>query len=540
MNSWMVYGPFDLSDATGAELNFYCWLDTESNYDYVSWMASVDDDDFYGWSRSGNRGGWVSLTFDLTDVPTLGNLCGQAQVWIAFIFQSNESNTGDGAFIDDVVLRKYAGAVNNPPKSPSSPSPSNHAIGVSIDADLSWIGGDPDAGDRVTYDVYFGTSSTPPLVSNNQSGTAYDPGTLANNTTYYWQIVATDSHAGLATGPVWDFTTVTAGDCPWLDGNPKSGAVEPGNADSMTVTIDTAGVTIGDYSAHIVISSNDPREPGVAVPVVLHVVPCDLTITSTAGGTVTTPGVGTFHYEGGIVVNLVATPSAGHRFVNWTGNVGTIADVNDATTTVTMNGDYSVKANFEAMPRNLSVNATEGGSVTAPGEGTFTYDEGMSVDLVAEAEEGYRFVNWTGDVDTIADVKDATTNITMDDDYSITANFRPAGGCFIATAAYGTPMAEEIGILREFRDEYLLTNSVGKGLVDFCYEVSPPIAEFITEHPALKPIVRAGLLPAVAMSAIIVNATPAEKMVVVGLLALVSGALAVWATRRRSRGSQYS
>jgi alpha-tubulin suppressor-like RCC1 family protein len=116
----------------------------------------------------------------------------------------------------------------------------------------------------------------------------------------------------------------------------------------------------------------------------------------------------------------------------------------------------------------------------------------------------------------------------------------PAPGCFIATAAYGTPMAEEIQILREFRDKYLLTNSLGQALVDLYYRVSPPMAEFITEHPSLKPIVRAGLLPAVAMSTIAVNTTPAEKTAILGLLALVSVALAVWATRRRGRGPEYT
>ncbi|HUW46698.1 MAG TPA: hypothetical protein VMW50_12990, partial [Dehalococcoidia bacterium] len=72
---------------------------------------------------------------------------------------------------------------------------------------------------------------------------------------------------------------------------------------------------------------------------------------------------------------------------------------------------------------DLTISSTAGGTVTAPGEGTFTYDQGTGVNLVAEAEEGYRFVNWTGDIATIADVEDATTTITMNSGYAITANF---------------------------------------------------------------------------------------------------------------------
>jgi len=109
--------------------------------------------------------------------------------------------------------------------------------------------------------------------------------------------------------------------------------------------------------------------------------------------------------------------------------------------------------------------------------------------------------------------------------------------CFIATAAYGTAMAQEIQVLREFRDGYLLTNSLGQSLVDLYYRISPPIAQFITEHPSLKPIVRVGLVPAVAISTAAVNTSSAEKMAIVGLLVLISVALAVWTTKRRGQGS---
>jgi branched-chain amino acid transport system substrate-binding protein len=74
---------------------------------------------------------------------------------------------------------------------------------------------------------------------------------------------------------------------------------------------------------------------------------------------------------------------------------------------------------------DLTISSTEGGLVTTPGEGTgsFTYDEGKVVDLVATPDEYYRFVKWTGDVGTVANVSSASTTITMNGDYEITANF---------------------------------------------------------------------------------------------------------------------
>jgi len=278
------------------------------------------------------------------------------------------------------------------------------------------------------------------------------------------------------------------------------------------------------------------------IPETPEIVQYSLTTSSTSGGSVTVPGEGTFTYDAGRVLDLVATADSGYRFVNWTGDVTTIANVNGASTTITMNDDYSVVANFAEIPRprvTLTVSSTDGGSVTNPGEATFAYDEGTVVDLEAEPEEGYRFVIWIGDVDDIADVTAASTTITMNDDYFIIATFKFGTGCFIATAAYGTPMADEIQILREFRDEYMLTNPVGSTLVDIYYRVSPPIAEFITEHPSLKPIVRAGLVPAVAMSTVAVSTTPAEKAAILGLSVLISVALAIWVTRRRAKSPQY-
>jgi hypothetical protein len=107
-DSWMVYGPFSLKNAIDAELLFYWWLWSESGNDKLYWMASLDDNWYYGESRSGKYGGFYSENFDLTNVYEIGNLCGRDSVWIAFIFSSNLSITDTGAFVDNIVLRKNA------------------------------------------------------------------------------------------------------------------------------------------------------------------------------------------------------------------------------------------------------------------------------------------------------------------------------------------------------------------------------------------------------------------------------------------------
>jgi branched-chain amino acid transport system substrate-binding protein len=77
----------------------------------------------------------------------------------------------------------------------------------------------------------------------------------------------------------------------------------------------------------------------------------------------------------------------------------------------------------EALEYSLTISGTEGGSVTTPGEGTFTYNVGTVVSLKATPDADYHFVRWIGDVSTIANVNAAATNITLNGDYEITANF---------------------------------------------------------------------------------------------------------------------
>jgi len=133
-----------------------------------------------------------------------------------------------------------------------------------------------------------------------------------------------------------------------------------------------------------------------------------------------------------------------------------------------------------------------------------------------------------------------TLTIVFDVGPDCTFTIETVSVCFIATAAYGTPMAEEVRILRNLRDGHLLTNPPGRAFVGFYYRISPPIARFITEHPGLTPIVRAGLVPAVAISTMVVDTGFRQEWLIPGLVALASLLVAAWATRQRKRNTGYA
>ena len=147
-----------------------------------------------------------------------------------------------------------------------------------------------------------------------------------------------------------------------------------------------------------------------------------LTISAGSGGTVTDPGQGSFPCDDGTALTVVAAAGANHRFVNWTGtavDAGKVANPSFATTTVTMDADYTLQANFAADRRTLTISATAGGAVLAPGEGTFEYDHGEAVELQAQADPLFQFVGWRGNVFTSAN----PYSLTMDGDKAVSAHF---------------------------------------------------------------------------------------------------------------------
>ena len=94
---------------------------------------------------------------------------------------------------------------------PVNPTPADNSS-VPLDSVLSWTPVEPDTGYTVVYDVYFGTDAVPETkVSDDQTGSTYDPGVLTDQTKYYWKVVAQYSDDSEASSPVWNFTAREVG-----------------------------------------------------------------------------------------------------------------------------------------------------------------------------------------------------------------------------------------------------------------------------------------------------------------------------------------
>lgn len=135
----------------------------------------------------------------------------------------------------------------------------------------------------------------------------------------------------------------------------------------------------------------------------------DLAVSASEGGSVDTSGGS---YDSNSSVTITASPADGYEFTGWSGN----ASGSTNPLTVTVNGNKNITANFATLKLNLSVTASNGGSVNiTDGE----YDKEAQVSLVASPTEGYAFTGWTGGVTS----SDNPLSLVMDEAKTITANF---------------------------------------------------------------------------------------------------------------------
>jgi len=184
----------------------------------------------------------------------------------------------------------------------------------------------------------------------------------------------------------------------------------------------------------------------------------------------------------------------------------------------------------------LTINAGDGGT-TQPSQGSYDYDCGALVEITANPDKNHEFTGWSGDVPTGYE-NDNPLIFTINSDISLTASFRSIPFwerlCFIATAAYDSPVHPHVRILRDFRDKFLVPNKLGRVLVNLYYTYSPNAAELVTKNKALRIMVRINLLPLVAFSYSMLHLGPIITAVIL-LFIIVLPIVLTWLYQRKAR-----
>ena len=219
-----------------------------------------------------NSAGTTVLTFGTTPVVWTSTLTGT----VRFYTHTNDACT------EAMVSRTRRIQCSIAPDCSTPSSPTDGATSQSIGPSLNWNS----VASASSYDVYFGTSSTPPFIVN-QTGTSYTPATLSYNTTYYWKIVPKNG-AGSAVGcSTWSFSTGGPGCLNAPYGQFPSTTYNP-NCSGTAENITTSGYA-GEYSVVNLISN-------VAYTMSSSVATDFITITDATGSTILAYGTASLTY----------------------------------------------------------------------------------------------------------------------------------------------------------------------------------------------------------------------------------------------------
>ncbi|MBN1362028.1 MAG: leucine-rich repeat domain-containing protein [Sedimentisphaerales bacterium] len=175
--------------------------------------------------------------------------------------------------------------------------------------------------------------------------------------------------------------------------------VSPLSALTSLERLDLRGNPLNAHACEVYIPLILANNPGIELKYDRCVDGYRLWLSSTAGGSVAIPGEGEFLYANGQTVEITAQPEDGYVFVGWSGSQShTINPI-----CLSMHQDLNLQANFAPVGQSdppvqhqVSIHSALGGSIIMPGEGSFTYDEGQTVILKAQAEPGFVFVTWSG------------------------------------------------------------------------------------------------------------------------------------------------
>ena len=208
--------------------------------------------------------------------------------------------------------------------------------------------------------------------------------------------------------------------------------------------------------------------------------------------------------------------------------------------TVSLQNSEAVVYSLCSGQHTLSITTSSGGT-SEPPAGTYIYDHAVRTSINPNPDEGYIFIGWSGDVTST----DSLISITMDSDKSVKANFSEnvieklfedakKAPCFIATAAFGSPLHPFVRTLQDFRDKYFMSSRAGRKLVSLYYKYSPRIAELITNHKVLRIVIRIWLIPFVALGYSMVHFGPVKTTMML-VLSIMPMFFFVWFYRRRNK-----
>lgn len=164
-------------------------------------------------------------------------------------------------------------------------------------------------------------------------------------------------------------------------------------------------------------------EKDIAIKAEFEIKTYEIEIISDEGGEVIEPGEGVFHYKHGESITLEARSAENHTFVGWGGDIGDIFSPEINNTMIQVLADKTIEAEFEIKTHRLEITCTEGGYLSEPINEDSQHEHGTEIELEVDAEEGYRFVGWTGDNKTIDDPSSSTTVMDIENHHQVTAEF---------------------------------------------------------------------------------------------------------------------